>query len=476
MWCNVSTHRYGTPLWTFFRKCATGFGGMDKQKILLIDDNEAFLELFLALAEPNPFDIVPLTSAKKAIEILNTEPVDLVISDVQMPEMSGTELFSTVQDLHPDIPVILITAFGSTEEAIRAVKGGAFHYFEKPIDDKLDLFWTTVREALAKRRMHKEIASLRTERAFQAKGAAPIIGQSEGIKNVLQSVNEVAGLPVTVLISGETGTGKELVARAIHAASDRRDEPFFPVNCNEFASGVLESELFGHEKGAFTGAISRKAGIFESLHMGTLFLDEVSEAPPHFQSKLIRVVETKTFTRVGGTLPIYSDFRILAATNRNLQAEVDSGRFRGDLFYRLTPYIIEIPPLRNRVEDIPLIAEYYVKRISRAYRRPVTEISASALLSLRDYDWPGNVRELINVIERSVITCKGTMITTNDLPFDTERYQEISHLNLKDMEKLFIGLAMRRTENNRTRAAELLGISRKTLGEKVRSYRLDETS
>ncbi|HID28820.1 MAG TPA: sigma-54-dependent Fis family transcriptional regulator, partial [Desulfobacterales bacterium] len=208
MECNVSTHRYGARLWTFFSKCATSFVRMDKEKILLIDDNEAFLELFLSLPETHRFDIVPLTSPKKAIEILDTEPVDLVISDVQMPEMSGTELFSTVQDLDPDIPVILITAFGSTEEAIWAVKEGAFHYFEKPIDDKLDLFWTTVREALAKKRMNKKVASLRTERALQAKGAAPIIGQSEGIKKVLQSVNEVAGLPVTVLISGETGTGK----------------------------------------------------------------------------------------------------------------------------------------------------------------------------------------------------------------------------------------------------------------------------
>jgi two-component system response regulator AtoC len=449
---------------------------MNKSKILLIDDNESFLELFLSLPETDRFDIVPLTSAKKAIKILNTEPVDLVISDVQMPEMSGTELFVRVQDLYPDIPVILITAFGSTEEAIRAVKEGAFHYFEKPIDDKLDLFWTTLREALAKREMLKEVASLRRERALQARTPVAIIGQSEGIKNVLESINEVAGLPVTVLICGETGTGKELVARAIHAASDRRDKVFFPVNCNEFAAGVLESELFGHEKGAFTGAIGRKVGIFELVNKGTLFLDEVSEAPSFFQSKLIRVVETKTFTRVGGTLPIYSDFRVLAATNRNLQAEVESARFRQDLFYRLSIYTIEIPPLRNRREDIPLMAEYYLKKISRAYRRPIAGISNSAMLSLREYDWPGNVRELINVIERAVITCKETMITTDHLPFDTEAYQGISRLNLKDMEKFFIGLALRRTHNNKTKAAELLGISRKTLLEKVRPVRLPEKS
>lgn len=447
---------------------------MNKPKILLIDDNETFLQLFLSLPEANRFDMVPLTTAKKAIEILNRDPVDLIISDVQMPEMSGTEFFSTVQDLYPDLPVILITAFGSTEEAIRAVKKGAFHYFEKPLDDKLDLFWTTVREALAKREVLKDLASLRREKSLHLKTPVTIIGQSKGIKNVVKSINEVADLPVTVLIYGETGTGKELVARAIHDLSDRRDKSFFPVNCNEFAPGILESELFGHEKGAFTGAIDRKIGIFELLHKGVLFLDEISEAPPFFQSKLLRVLETKTFTRVGGTLPIYSDFRIIAATNRNLEEEFANGRFRQDLFYRLSTYIIETPPLRNIREDIPSIAEYYLKKISQAYQRPITGISTNAMVSLREYNWPGNVRELINVIERAVITCKETMITTNHLPFDTKEYQKISDLNLKDMEKFFIILALKRTNNNKTKASELLSISRKTLIEKVRNYELDE--
>jgi len=447
---------------------------MNKPKILLIDDNETFLQLFLSLPEANRFDMVPLTTAKKAIEILNRDPVDLIISDVQMPEMSGTEFFSTVQDLYPDLPVILITAFGSTEEAIRAVKKGAFHYFEKPLDDKLDLFWTTVREALAKREALKDLASLRREKSLHLKTPVTIIGQSKGIKNVVKSINEVADLPVTVLIYGETGTGKELVARAIHDLSDRRDKSFFPVNCNEFAPGILESELFGHEKGAFTGAIDRKIGIFELLHKGVLFLDEISEAPPFFQSKLLRVLETKTFTRVGGTLPIYSDFRIIAATNRNLEEEFANGRFRQDLFYRLSTYIIETPPLRNIREDIPSIAEYYLKKISQAYQRPITGISTNAMVSLREYNWPGNVRELINVIERAVITCKETMITTNHLPFDTKEYQKISDLNLKDMEKFFIILALKRTNNNKTKASELLSISRKTLIEKVRNYELDE--
>ena len=445
---------------------------MNKLKVLLVDDNEAFLELFLSLPEANAFDIVPLTSAKKAIETLNGEPVDLIISDVQMPDMTGTELFGWVQDKYPDIPVILITAFGSTEEAVRAVKQGAFHYFEKPINDKLDLLWATIREALAKREILKELNSLRKERSLHAKVPVTIIGQSEGIKKVVRSIEEVAGLPVTVLIFGETGTGKELVARAIHNISDRRDKPFFAVNCNEFAAGVLESELFGHEKGAFTGAVERKIGLFDVVHEGILFLDEISEAPPFFQSKLLRVVETKTFMRVGGTSPIYSEFRLIVSTNRNLEAEIASGRFRQDLFYRLSIYTIEIPPLRDRKEDIPLIAEFYLKRFSEAYRRPIAGISTNAMLSLRQYDWPGNVRELINVIERAVITCHDNMITTKHLPFGTEEHEEICDLNLGDVEKFLIRLALSRTQNNKTKAAELLGITRKTLGEKLKCYKL----
>lgn len=445
---------------------------MNKPKILLIDDNEAFLELFLSINGAQCLDMVPLTSAKKALEVLIKEPVDLIISDVQMPEMTGTELFSRVQDLYPDIPVILITAFSSTEQAIRAVKYGAFHYFEKPINDKLDLFWTTVREALAKREMLKELASLRREKSLRIKTPVTIIGQSEETKKVVRSIQEICRLPVTVLIHGETGTGKELAARVIHNLSDRRDKPFFAISSSEFAPGILESELFGHEKGAFTGAAGRKIGLFEMAHKGTLFLDEIGEAPPFFQSKLLRVVESKTFMRVGRTLPIYSDFRLLVATNRDLEEDVASGRFRQDLFYRLNAHPIEIPPLRNRKEDIPLIAEFYLKRFSEAYRRPIAGISTNAMISLSEYDWPGNVRELINVIERAVITCHDNMITTKYLPFSTEEYEKISDLNLTDAEKFFIGLALRRTQNNRTKAAELLGISRKTLGEKLKSYKL----
>jgi two-component system NtrC family response regulator len=394
---------------------------MHRPRIMLIDDDEGFLGLFSSLASAQDLDMVPLTSPQKALELMSQDPVDVIISDIQMPGMSGTELFRTVQDRYPDVPVILITAYGSAEEAIWAVRHGAFHYFEKPINDKLDLLWTTVREALNKRENLKELASLRRERSFQKK------------------------TPVTIA-----------------------------VNCNEFAPGVLESELFGHERGAFTSAVDRKIGLFEVAHKGTLFLDEISESPLFFQSKLLRTVENRTFMRVGGTLPIYSDFRLLVSSNRDLEIEIAAGRFRQDLFYRLNVYTIDLQPLRNRKEDIPLIAEFYFKRFRKEYSREIEGISTNAMLSLREYDWPGNVRELINVVERAVITCRGSMITTKDLPFGAGGYERIPDLNLRGVEKFFIALALSRTQNNKTKAADLLGITRKTLAEKIKSYGFDE--
>ncbi len=447
-----------------------------KPRVLLVDDDEAFLELFAPQFAAHELAVVPVSSPGRALELLEQEPFDLIVSDVQMPEMTGNELFFRVQDRHPDIPVIMVTAFGSTEAAIQAVKQGAFHYFEKPLFDKLDLFWTTLREALAKRRMLKELDQLNRERALQPRGPISIIGDSAAIQKIRDQIAEVAELPVTVLVSGETGTGKELVAQAIHELSERRDKPYFEINCARFAPGVLESELFGHEKGAFTGAVARRKGYLELADQGTILLDEVGEASFPFQAKLLRVLETKSFMRVGGTAKITSDFRIIAATNRSLEERAAAGRFRKDLLYRLNLYTIDIPPLRSRKEDIRLIADFYLKKLSQTYRRPITEISGGAMLALMNYDWPGNVRELVNVIERAVITCRGEVITTGHLPFtlDQNGFSEIPDLNLKDAERCFIALALKRTQNNKTRAAELLGMNRKTLLEKMRTYRFEE--
>jgi DNA-binding NtrC family response regulator len=445
---------------------------MKKSRILLVDDNDVFLELFLCQPEADDFDIITFPSAEKAIEFLDQKSADLIISDVQMPKMSGTELFETIQDRFPDIPFIFLTAFGSTESAIAAVKKGAYHYFEKPIDDKLDLFWSTVIQALEKHRRISEIDSLRKEKSLSVKSDGEIIGRSKGMKKVLESILEVADLPVSVLIYGETGTGKELVARSIHETGCRQDNAFFAVNTNAFSPGILESELFGHEKGAFTGAISRKKGLFEMADNGTLFLDEISSAPAELQSKLLRVLETHDFSRVGGTSVISSDFRIIAATNTRLEPEVARGRFRQDLLYRLNVYTIEIPPLRKRREDIPVLADYYFKRFNHAYNRAIEGISEKAMLALGVYDWPGNVRELVNVIERAVITCRENMITTQDLPFDAGKELNLSSFNLKEMERFIISMALEKSDHNKTHASELLGISRKTLIEKVKKYNL----
>ena len=448
---------------------------MKKPKILMIDDNEIFLELFLCQPEAQEFEIITFTSAEKALEFLGREFADLIVSDIQMPGMSGTELFEHAQDRHPDIPFIFVTAYGSSEMAIQAVKKGAFHYFEKPIDNKLDLFWSTVREAVDKRRRLEEIETLRKEKSLRLNTSALIIGRSKGMKTVFQSVREVADLPVTVLVYGETGTGKELVARAIHETGQRRDKAFFAVNCNEFSPGVLESELFGHERGAFTGAVGQKKGLFEIADNGTLFLDEISNAPAALQSKLLRVLETHSFSRVGGTSTISSNFRIVAATNTRLESEVTKGRFRQDLLYRLNVFPIEIPPLRERKEDIPLLAQYYFNRFNQTYRRSLEGISEKAMLSLGVYDWPGNVRELVNVMERAVITCSGNMITTKNLPFDAGEGLNLSNFNLKEMEKFFIGLALQKSNFNKTHASGLLGISRKTLIEKVKIYEISDS-
>ncbi len=447
---------------------------MEKPRILLVDDNESFIELFLCLPETEAFDIASFTSAAAALDFLAKNSVDLVIADVQMPEMNGEEMLLAVQDINPDVPFILITAYGTLEQAVNAIHHGAYHYFEKPIDDKLELFWLTVREALEKRQRLKELEVLRREKSLRPFAFSTMIGQTPGMQKVFQAMNDVAALPVTVLIYGETGTGKELVARAIHQLSDRRENGFFSINCNAFAPGLLESELFGHEKGAFTGADSQKKGLFEIADRGTLFLDEVSNAPPDFQAKLLRVLETHEFTRVGGVKTIKSDFRVLVATNIGLEALVEAGGFRKDLLYRLNSYTIEVPPLRERKSDVPLLAKHYLDRFCRAYNRQIEGISGAALAALGVYDWPGNVRELVNVMERAVITCKESMITTGHLPFADAAFDNISHLNLKEMEKYLIGLALQKEGFNKTRAAEHLGISRKTLIEKVKKYGIEE--
>ena len=442
------------------------------KKILLVDDNESFLALFLTLPEADDYHIETQISGEAALEFLKTHRVDLIISDVQMPDMDGFELFKNAQDIFPDIPMILITSFGSTHDAIEAVKCGAFHYFEKPLENHLELFWTTVREALAKGEMLRKMACFMREKSLLSTTKTPIIGTSPAIRRVLQQIREVAELPVTVLIQGETGTGKELVAREIYEQGNRKDFPYFAVSCTELEAGVLSSELFGHEKGAFTGAIEQKKGLFEMAHHGTIFLDEISDASVSLQAKLLRVLETQTVRRIGGTENLPLEFRVLAATNRVLSDEVTQGRFRQDLLYRLNGYVIDVPPLRERREDIPVLAEFYLNRFCKAYKKLLNGFTENAMMTLREYEWPGNVRELVNVVERAVITCCDAVVTSNALPFKATEGPLMPGLSLIEMEKYCIHRALHCAKNNKSQAADLLGIARKTLIAKIKKHRL----
>jgi two-component system response regulator AtoC len=442
--------------------------------LMLVDDNAGFLELFRAMPECRDVELVTFTRVAEALAYLAEQPVDVIVSDVEMPEMDGNAFFNAVQDAHPDVPFIFLTAYGSTDKAIQAVKQGAFHYFEKPLHDRLDLFWATVRQALARRDHLREIAAWRRQEAGSGRPADRLIGPSAAMQRVRRAIAEVADLPVTVLVTGATGTGKELVARAVHARSGRRDRPFMPVNCAEFASGVLESELFGHERGAFTGAVEQRKGLFEITGHGTLFLDEICEAPVDMQAKLLRVLEDRRFRRVGGSVRLGAECRLVTATNRDLPAEVAAGRFRQDLFYRINVYTITIPPLRERREDIAPIAQAYLQRFNTQYQRSIEGFTEQALTALAAYDWPGNVRELVNVVERATITCRESRITSRHLPFAAPAEIRTSGLDLKAVEKVYIGLALERTGRNKSRAARLLNISRKTLNEKLKRYALDD--
>jgi two-component system NtrC family response regulator len=447
---------------------------MNKPILFLVDDSDSFLDLFASLPETKEYDLKTFNCPKRALRELEDVQADLIVTDVQMPEMSGIELFHAIQDQLPSVPVIFITAFGSTEQAVEAVQQGAYHYFEKPLTDKLPLFWTTVREALAKKEMQRQLSILREKGGRGTAVETTLVGNSEPIQEVMASVRLVADLPATVLITGETGTGKELVAQLIHQQSGRPAEAFFAVNCGEFSPGVLESELFGHERGAFTGAIEKRMGFFEMADKGTLFLDEIGDATDFLQTKLLRAIETRRFTRVGGSSVISSDFRLITATNHDLKKAVADGRFRDDLLYRIKVYEIHMPPLRDRREDIPLLADFFLVRFKQDYKREIEGFSEAALFALRAYDWPGNVRELINVVERAVILCPEGTITTGHLPFETEITEKnISSLDLMEMEKFYMMLALKRTAGNKSQACQLLGISRKTLIDKVKKYGLE---
>ncbi len=446
---------------------------MEKRKIFLVDDKKGFSDLIARSTQAKDFDLTTFQNPYEAIEALDGDAVDLIISGMNMPSMNGLDLFHRIRDVAPAVPVILIAALDITDQNFK--QGCADPFLARPEEEKLPPFWNLVHEELTKQDIkRRRSASKSSDTGGEGKIGQHLIGCSDAIQKVRQSIELVADLPATVLISGETGTGKELVAQLIHLHSGLAEDAFFAVNCGAFSSGVLESELFGHERGAFTGAIGQRTGFFEMADQGSLFLDEIGDAPKALQTKLLRVIESKKFTRVGSSKVIQSNFRLITATNQDLAQAVSRGRFRSDLLYRIRVYEINIPPLRRRKEDIPLLSDFFLARFNQDYGRSIEGFSEAAIIALREYDWPGNVRELINVIEQAVILCRDDRITTDHLPFAPEvREKAISSLDLTEMERLFMALALKRTAGNKSKACRLLGVSRKTLIEKVKKYGLE---
>ncbi len=452
--------------------------------ILIVDDEKNYTVILSAVLEEEGYETLTANSGHEALDILKNCDVNLVLTDMKMPSLDGMELLEKVKGKDPDLPVIMMTAYGTVEKAVEAMQKGAYNYILKPFDNESLIVY--VNKAVGMYRMIKENRRLRDAVEFRY-SFGNIIGKSKPMQEVFQTIRKIAPTSATVLIEGENGTGKELVAKSIHFNSPRRDNAFIAVNCAALSENLLESELFGHEKGAFTGAVAMKKGRFELADGGTLFLDEVGEISPQLQVKLLRVLQEKVFERVGGVKPISVDIRIIAATNKELKKEVDAGRFREDLFYRLNVLHIVLPPLRERSEDIRLLATHFIDKYAgeRNSEVKVTGIEQDAERLFYEYEWPGNVRELENVIERAVILCPGDKIRVSDLPRTfKESADNTLHIDgvppdatlgktLALVEKKMIERALRLSDNVQAHAAQLLGIGKSGLNQKIKKYGLE---
>ncbi|WP_449246887.1 sigma-54-dependent transcriptional regulator [Desulfarculus baarsii] len=446
-------------------------------RILVVDDEKNYLVVLEALLRGEGYDVRTADNGQAALRLADEDEPDLVITDMKMPRMSGIELIQALRVDHPDLPVIVMTAYGTVENAVEAMKLGATDYIIKPFENR-ELLLTT-EKTLRMRRLMTQNRLLREELA----GYGEIIGQSKPMRQVFALVDKVADAKATVLITGESGTGKELIARALHSRSSRAEEPFVAVNCMAITETLLESELFGHERGSFTGATERRKGRFELAHRGTLFLDEIGEISPTTQVKLLRVLQERTFERVGGNQPIAVDVRIVAATNRDLGAMVKKGAFREDLFYRLNVVRLDMPPLRERTDDLPLLVAHFVKKYAAEVGRQPPTVSAEAMQALYRHPWPGNVRELENALERAVILAGGE-ITASDLPLEMQggrgeksvgpELPEGMSINdaVEDLEKRMIQRALGEAGGVAAHAAAALGLTKSNLAYKMKKYGL----
>ena len=449
--------------------------------ILVIDDETGSRESMAIALEKAGLEVETFDDARKALEFLDErDEAGLVICDLRMPGMDGLEFLSEVREQEKDLAVILITGYGSIESAVQAMRVGADDYLTKPVD--LYELRKRVMNLLENRQLKEEVTNLR-QMLDKQYGFENIIAKSPQMERLFEQMRLVAPTRSTVLIVGESGTGKELVARAIHGASPRAEERFLAINCGAIPSDILESELFGHERGAFTGAVARKIGKFEVAHKGTLFLDEISELYPELQVKLLRVLEDRMVMRVGGSELIEVDFRLIAATNKDLEKEVTDERFREDLYYRLKVVTLRVPPLRERKEDIPLLAEHFLRQFCEEHGQPVKRLTPAALELLSQNSWPGNVREFRNFIESTVIFHQGEEIDRRDLPADFRAGVEVprsggpiqnlsgSPRDMAEIERQAILETLQLTGGRRADAAKVLGIGLRTLQRKLKDYR-----
>lgn len=444
-----------------------------KDKLLIVDDEKNIREGLQKALTLDGYDVMLASDGREALDRIEEGDIDLVITDLKMPRLSGEELMKDALENYPYLPIIILTGHGTIENAVEAMRNGAYDFITKPLNiDKLSLIVKRALENSSLKRQNRELLNqLKKKYSFEN-----IIGKSAPMKKVFEIVELVAPSRANVLIYGESGTGKEMIADAIHHNSPRRDKPYVKVHCAALPETLLESELFGHEKGAFTGAIMRKRGRFELASLGTIFLDEIGEISLKTQVKLLRVIQEREFERVGGEQSVKVDVRIISATNKNLKEEIERGNFREDLYYRLNVVSIHVPPLRDKKDDIPLMVHKFIEDFSRENNKEIEGITNGALKSLMSYKWPGNVRELRNVIESIVVLTKSKVITEQDLPPDILSKDERSYLKLQagvdlgEAEKRLILFTLENTGGNKTKASEILRIGRKTLHRKLAEY------
>ncbi len=430
-------------------------------KLLIVDDDESHRLMLKAVLSEEGCRINEAGDGKEAVELVEENDFDLILMDIRMAGMSGIDALKIIKAKRPELPILLMTAYGTVKSAVEALKLGAIDYFTKPLD---------IQEL--KLAVKNAVKNVKIEEVSD-KDFTEIIGKSKGIKEILETVLRIAPTDATILIYGESGTGKELIANAIHQKSKRSDKAFIKVNCAALTETLLESELFGHEKGAFTGAISKKEGRFELADKGTIFLDEIGDMSPATQAKVLRILQEKEFERVGGTKTLKVDVRVIAATNKELDKEVKAGRFRDDLYYRLNVVTIQIPSLRERLEDIIPLSDHFLRHYKEKNNKTIKGLHPEALSLMQSYNWPGNIRELENAIERAVIMSRGEYIAPSDLPITIQSTEKAeTGATIKDVEKDLILKTLHETDGNRTKAAQLLGITRRTLLNKIKEYKI----